>query len=605
MALSNGPNLGLLVNGTKGEEHYDALMAMWRGLDTLVQPKILDKDLTAPPGSPTDGATYIVGASATGAWAGHDKSIARWSAIPAAWEFYPPKNGWLVYAVDESVNYQYNGTNWIVLATGGTGDVTGPASSVADRVVTFNGTTGKVIKDSGLAITTSTTLAGNSNTNIPTEAAVKAYVDSKPTGSGDVTGPASSVVDNLASFNATTGKVIKDSGLAVTTSTTLAGNSNTNIPTEAAVKAYVDSRPTGTGDVAGPASAVVDHFATFNATSGKVIKDSGLSLTTSTTLAGNSNTNIPTEAAVKAYVDAKPAGDVTGPSSSVTDRIVTFNGTTGKVIKDSGISVTTSTALAGNADSNIPTEKAVKSYVDAALSNNGDTYDLPIAASDETSALTTGTGKITLRAPRAFRLFAVRASLNTAQTSGALVTVNVKVNGTSVFSTKITIDNGEKTSATAATPPVLTGSAILIADDSEITIDVDQIGDGTAKGLKVNLIGYLAIANGISTVSTLTNSSGTVNVDCLLGDYFTLTLGANVTNLTFSNLPGAGRGISLMIQITQDPATPRTFAWPSSFKWPGGSAPTISSAVNKVDVLGITSFDNGTTWRATLNKDFA
>lgn len=35
---------------------------------------------------------------------------------------------------------------------GGSGDVTGPASAVADNIVTFNGTTGKVIKDSGIAI---------------------------------------------------------------------------------------------------------------------------------------------------------------------------------------------------------------------------------------------------------------------------------------------------------------------------------------------------------------------------------------------------------------------------------------------------------------------
>jgi hypothetical protein len=45
---------------------------------------------------------------------------------------------------------------------GGTGDVVGPASSVANRFVTFNGTTGKLIQDSGF---TTANIAGNSNTS--------------------------------------------------------------------------------------------------------------------------------------------------------------------------------------------------------------------------------------------------------------------------------------------------------------------------------------------------------------------------------------------------------------------------------------------------------
>lgn len=43
----------------------------------------------------------------------------------------------------------------------GTGDVVGPASAVANRIVTFNGTTGKLVQDSGQLITTAmSTLAG-------------------------------------------------------------------------------------------------------------------------------------------------------------------------------------------------------------------------------------------------------------------------------------------------------------------------------------------------------------------------------------------------------------------------------------------------------------
>lgn len=90
--------------------------------------------------------------------------------------------------------------------------------------------------------------------------------------------------------------------------------------------------------------------------------------------------------------------------------------------------------------------------------------------------------------PYAFTLTEVRGSLSTAQTSGSIFTVDVNEDGSTILSTKLTIDNTGKTSTTATTPLVI--SDVNLANDSEITIDVDQIGDGTAKGLKVYLIGY-------------------------------------------------------------------------------------------------------------------
>lgn len=116
---------------------------------------------------------------------------------------------------------------------------------------------------------------------------------------------------------------------------------------------------------------------------------------------------------------------------------------------------------------------------------------IQIACSDETTALTAGTAKVTFRIPYGFTLTGVRASLTTAQaTSGAggIVTVDINEAGATILSTKITIDNTEKTSTTAATAPVISDTSL--ADDAEITIDIDQIGDGTAKGLKVTMIGY-------------------------------------------------------------------------------------------------------------------
>ena len=116
------------------------------------------------------------------------------------------------------------------------------------------------------------------------------------------------------------------------------------------------------------------------------------------------------------------------------------------------------------------------------------TNSFVIACGAEDEALTTGT-KVTFRLPFAFTVTEVRASLTTAGTGANLVTLDFEQNGTTILSTKITIDASELTSTTSATPPVISTSAL--SDDASIDCDVDQIDSGGAsKGLKMYLIGY-------------------------------------------------------------------------------------------------------------------
>lgn len=112
------------------------------------------------------------------------------------------------------------------------------------------------------------------------------------------------------------------------------------------------------------------------------------------------------------------------------------------------------------------------------------------ACSDETSVLGTGTSLITFHMPFDFTLAGdkVMAELATVQASGSIFTVDVNEAGVSILSTKLTIDNGEETSFTAATPPVVSDSSL--AKGAKITVDIDQVGTAGAKGLKVWLIGY-------------------------------------------------------------------------------------------------------------------
>lgn len=109
-----------------------------------------------------------------------------------------------------------------------------------------------------------------------------------------------------------------------------------------------------------------------------------------------------------------------------------------------------------------------------------------VACSDEDTALTTGTAKITFRMPFAATLLSVRANVKTAPAGVNPLVVDINESGTSVLSTKLSIDTTEKTSTTAATAAVISDSSL--ADDAEITIDIDQVGSSTAgTGLKVGL----------------------------------------------------------------------------------------------------------------------
>jgi len=65
----------LAAQAQKHITHNEAL----RILDGLVQLSVLDRDLTAPPGTPADGDRYVVASGATGDWAGWDLNIALWT----------------------------------------------------------------------------------------------------------------------------------------------------------------------------------------------------------------------------------------------------------------------------------------------------------------------------------------------------------------------------------------------------------------------------------------------------------------------------------------------------------------------------------------------
>lgn len=97
----------LAAQAQKHVAHNEAL----RILDGLIQLSVLDRDLTAPPGSPADGDRYIVGSGATGACTGWDLNVALWT--DGAWLRLPPRTGWRAWVEDDGLLLVYDGSGWV------------------------------------------------------------------------------------------------------------------------------------------------------------------------------------------------------------------------------------------------------------------------------------------------------------------------------------------------------------------------------------------------------------------------------------------------------------------------------------------------------------
>ena len=107
-----------LLSAAQAQKHVTVNEAL-KLLDTIVQAGVLDKDLTAPPGSPTNGDIYIVASGGTGDWVGHDDDIAVFQ--DGGWVFITPRTGWVVWVDDEQALNIYSSGSWgaLSLASGG------------------------------------------------------------------------------------------------------------------------------------------------------------------------------------------------------------------------------------------------------------------------------------------------------------------------------------------------------------------------------------------------------------------------------------------------------------------------------------------------------
>lgn len=116
-------------------------------IDSVLGAKVIDRDLTAPPGGESNGDLYIVGGPATGDWTGQDGNLALYYD---GYIFITPKEGMVVYIDDEDVYEMYDGSAWggIPLKAKNYTDGTRPIYGKTGRII-YNSTDGNLNIDTG------------------------------------------------------------------------------------------------------------------------------------------------------------------------------------------------------------------------------------------------------------------------------------------------------------------------------------------------------------------------------------------------------------------------------------------------------------------------
>ncbi|MFM9889791.1 MAG: DUF2793 domain-containing protein [Rickettsiales bacterium] len=130
--MTTTTNLGITLLEQAQAQKEVTINEAITALDALISGAVADKDLSAPPASPTSGVAYIVGPSPTGAWAGKATNIAYFDQI---WRFVVPQAGARIWVTDETVFYVFNGTVWNILFTGDMVKAVYDPANIAQQVV--------------------------------------------------------------------------------------------------------------------------------------------------------------------------------------------------------------------------------------------------------------------------------------------------------------------------------------------------------------------------------------------------------------------------------------------------------------------------------------
>ena len=472
----------------------------------------------------------------------------------------------------------------------------------------------------------STSSNANLNLNPGGTGTVELQAATNVTGALDVTGAAT--LDT--SLTLATGATITE----FSTNTAL-GTSNTVVPTQNAVKAYVDAQnvaqaitfvgddSTGTAVNSGETfkiaggtgltSAVTGDALTLDIDSSVVTLTGGQTLTNKTlTTPSISSPNITGHATIEGVT---PTG-ATGTGNLVFSASPTVTGTlTAATISASGTLAAGNTTISGSLSSQDLTVTGSQS-VSGNITVQGTVYSDKIkspASNANLSISAQGTGTVDVQSP--MTTVAQNISGNVTVPDGFITTlgnievysntissttngnVNIVANGAGqiVLNAARTATNQLNAATVAVSNTVDTNTLRSYSSNADITIETQGTGQiAMNSAVKFNA-GY------IDDINTLTSSS-TITVDCTLAPVHKVTLGTN-TAFVISNLPTGGT-VTLIIRQDGTGLRTATFGTDTStaVKFPSAAA-TLSSTASSIDV--VTIFNDGTAYLGNIANDYS
>lgn len=379
----------------------------------------------------TAGTVFFLSPSTAGALTSTEPSTVGQISIP------------LLTVITSAAKAFFTVRRGLVIATAGTGTVT--------SIATGTGLTGGTITTSGTvslstALAPMATLTGNGLKYLRVNAGETAVEYATVSGSGDVVGPASATDNAITRFDGTTGKLVQNSGVIIDDTNNITGIATLDI---------------GNADT------------TISRSAAGIIAVEGVAVPTisSTDTLSNKTLTAPKFADLGFIADANGNEMIIFDTvASAVNEITLANAATG--------GTPTISATGGDTNINLQLTPKGTGIVKGELKR----FMVRLLANTTNTAIGTTIGGDYRISNRAITVKAVGAYVDTAGTTNT-TTIDINEAGTSILSTKITIDSTEKSSETAATPPVISDTAI--AADAVVTFDIDAISTTAAKGLTV------------------------------------------------------------------------------------------------------------------------
>lgn len=369
-----------------------------------------------------------------------------------------------------------------------------------------------------------------------------------------------------------------------------AATSASNASSSASTASTQASAASTSATNAASSASTASTQATNAASSATAAATSATNAASSATSASSSASTATTQASAASTSASNAATSATNAANSATTATTQATNASNSA-SAAATSATNAATSASNAASSATSAQAAQTAAEAAYDNFDDRY-LGAKSSDPTldndgNALITGALYFNTTAGE-MRVYSGSAWIAAYLPSSSYVTLNT----TQTLTNKtISVDDNTVSGIAASSFVLSNGSGNIDGSAAQKAIPTGTVvGTSDTQTLTNKTIEAGTFTNGYTEEVATANTGTAYTISLANGSVQILTLTGNCT-FTF---PTATAGQSFILLLKQDGTGSRTVTWPAAVKWPGGTAPTITSTASKADKYVFTA--DGTNW---------